>query len=540
VHRSRPVLYLPDSLPTRGPAETHPHGVPLFLPSRTVVRARELEALDFMADARYLGAIVRVGGLEWGAWQTPWCALRASEDPDVFLRECVTAMTAPMGEAAASAASVWHDAAGALERDLRAPTVDALAWLLRRGAPSATDVRAWELVDVERFRGQSEPVFQRLTQSLEMNLAQLSAVGGSVAPGGRVWFAEIFDGLQITALRARQTWHAFDAHVGFHEAALFFDDDRLPLALDAAHAAHAQTLTAGFVVQSREADYRYPLDASVGTLSGDERYLTAAHELRAFRERDTHLEETLSGRLQSVVVQDGILAGSDEALQIESTSDAPITVDFGDGSPPETGMMLSHTYAAPGIYELRVEHADDDGEPVTSYTRIASVEDERASGFSGAVISPSEASVVDRVLPAIVTGTIPADDGGAPLLVLGFAVDESGQVGPGDFISLETEPDLDPLTTRPKRVALPGVIQDQNRFFTSLALDRVVATLESTADGEQMRFSGLLSSDSAVDAVAFYAGFDEEGARELLASALGYTPETLPERLEFEVGYALE
>lgn len=69
-----------------------------------------------------------------------------------------------------------------------------------------------------------------------------------------------------------------------------------------------------------------------------------------------------------------------------------------------------------------------------------------------------------------------------------------------------------------------------------VVLDAVITLDEGTApDRRSLMIEGEMRTQDIVDLLVGVGGFDQEGARMLVADVLGYTPETLPERIDFGV-----
>ena len=56
-------------------------------------------------------------------------------------------------------------------------------------------------------------------------------------------------------------------------------------------------------------------------------------------------------------------------------------------------------------------------------------------------------------------------------------------------------------------------------------------------DRATVRLEGSLSTQAVVETIVSVGGFEPDGARAMVAQLLGFTPETLPERVPLVVAY---
>ncbi|MCZ7678509.1 MAG: hypothetical protein M5U28_06940 [Sandaracinaceae bacterium] len=90
----------------------------------------------------------------------------------------------------------------------------------------------------------------------------------------------------------------------------------------------------------------------------------------------------------------------------------------------------------------------------------------------------------------------------------------------------------------PARVEVPIV----NRSTGSVSAHIVVhdAVLSLTDASAPAVLVGQLDTEAVIEAVVAIGGFDPPGARRVVASTLGYTPDTLPARVAFRAEFTVE
>ncbi len=181
------------------------------------------------------------------------------------------------------------------------------------------------------------------------------------------------------------------------------------------------------VIRRRERGYRYhPLSrATAGGSDGtlDEnwttysyRYLNRTHHAYYYRLIDERVASLLAGG-PAVSLLDALLA-PDEALtlQLAPGGDA-VEVDFGDGDEarvaPDEGAIVTHRYDESGVYSVRARATTP--EPAVEFD-VCALNAEFATGFSGTVLAPPGAEIIEATLPNLVFGTLDSGRG-----VVGFS-----------------------------------------------------------------------------------------------------------------------
>jgi len=523
----RPVALLPDAI--RGSAVA----TPLYEPFVAADIVNDLDSMRFMNSGRFQTHLTFVGAQEWGAWHNHYCALRAPAFERYRFEQCLDDISAPLGDAANGVKVALTDLVeiqSALDGSF-----DVTTWLHTSppppyvpslGQPFWFDaVHDWGLAEVETFESAVAPRLQRFADDVDDVLYSLAVVSPLVPPHVQHLYGEIFDSVQITGLRARHARHIWSAVAGFQKSRVFFEPDPPDDLAEHIAAAREITIARKLVVAQRELRYRYPVERATGA----EQYLETLHTSadHAFLEREA--EQHIEARFQGITIPDVVLQDG-ESLQIEVADPVvgDVTVYFGDGR-ESTARTFDHSYEFPGRYKLRIL---EDREPwkVQHVTWVARVGPELATGFSGNVLDPAAANVVNMVLPSLVIAPMEPDQ-----LVLGIDVDESGRVLPHNFVVADTAPDSNPLETLPSRLVLAGVNHMFNYIFTSLVLTDMVLRMDPS--NNRFEITGQLRTFTAIRVIMDYAGFDEAGATELLAGVLGYDPDALPEQLPFLVEY---
>lgn len=227
------------------------------------------------------------------------------------------------------------------------------------------------------------------------------------------------------------------------------------------------------------------------------------------------------------------MLGPEESLQLrirdEGFEDA--SVDFGDGQTGPISSLVEHRYGTPGVYEVSVRGSVD-GEEQSFEFRVVALESESFAGLGGDVIEPEGAGLISGVTPGLVMGTL--DDA---RVAFGFATGESGTVGSENWFLADAGTE-GVFSSQPVDAVVPVVNRSTEAIMTTLPIQG--ATCLQEENGGAIDFAGDIRSDDIVQAVVAIGGFEEMGARSLLASTLGYTPETLPESLRFVFRFGAE
>jgi hypothetical protein len=475
---------------------------------------------------------------------------------DYRWQDCVRDIASSTGEAAPEVAAVLEDLVATQERDI--VYGDLVAYLV--GSDSETEIAQsvgiefhplppapgaimrWDLDQVEDFQRRIRPALERMDTDMTRLAERMRAVEAVVPESGRPFFAEILDGIEANGLRARHAAELYGALVTRREADLRFDamlrseSDRL------LGEALATTELARAVIARRETGYRYlPIERSIaGGVDGTEdmnwtvygyRYLNRTHHAFYYTRPDALAMEALAGGTEPFVLEDAMI-GPEESAKVTVVGElTSVSIDWGDGMTESGGPVIEHTYATPGFYTIAATGMRG-AERVELTAEVAVLSEEWTTGFSARVVEPADADIIEPVLPALVLG--PAGEG---RLAVGFASDEATH-----FVDARLWQRLTPnaismavFESQPARFVVPIINRMTGEVRTSVIVDEGVAH-GMTAAGP-FELTGNLSTEAVVHAIVAIGGFDERGARNVVAATLGYTAETLPSAVPFQVAF---
>jgi hypothetical protein len=528
---------------------TFDNAVPLFLPITVEARSRDLDLTAFMreGEGKLIGHHVFGTGHEWGYWQNEYCSYRMAADPEYRWRDCFADIASPSGAAAPVVQAALEDLVAIQERDFIYDP-DLLAYLVGSDPeteaaaavgvvfhplpPTPSEIMRWDAAAVETWQARIRPALTRATRDYGRIYASLKAAEAEVPEAGRPWFEEIRDGVRANELRARHALEVYGAVVGLRASRLTGSAELEADALALLQAAEATTAAAIALIHQREQGYRYqPLERSIATDDEnwtiyDYRYLGRTHQGYYYTRPDRLAREAFEGGDQdsSFELADALLA--DQPLRIQTLGGHTVDVDFGDGASESVDGTTEHAYAAPGIYTVQTR--DDEGLALEFEVAVAPAE--RWTGYTGRVVDPAGAAIIEQVLPAITLGAV--DD---RQVAVGFSMDPvAGDVAAEQLhVLLRTDGAAD-LQTVPMDVLVPIV----NRAADEQLAAVTVRGATFSVDGETVSVRGQLPTDSIVNALVAVGGFEPTGARALVASMLGFTADSLPDVLPFRVDYA--
>src|SRR5690606_28759170 len=223
------------------------------------------------------------------------------------------------------------------------------------------------------------------------------------------------DGLEMFEIRAAHQWRAYGALMRLRRSQL--ESDTGLAAEGEALLAEALTWTerAEEVVHRREAGYRYaPLERSIagGPKGGEDenwttysyRYLNRTHHVFFYREIDDRVTAAFQG-LSAMEVEDALVGPlSPMRVLVLEASLTDVSVDFGDGTVlSEVAQVAEHTYASTGTYTVTAT-ADAGGNPFELVAPVASLESIVRAGFTGTILDPAGAEIIEPVMPGLVFG----------------------------------------------------------------------------------------------------------------------------------------
>ncbi len=531
--------------------------VPLYLPITIEARDVDIQGIAFMLNGGLDGHHVFGTGHEWGYWQNEYCSFRMAMDLDYRYTDCLADIASPMGTAANEVQSVLDDMIRSQQRDLiygdilkflvgTDPETEVAASIgveFHPLPPAPLEIMSWDLDTVNKWVTRFEPELHQMETDYMAFLDRLAAVEAQVPEGGLPWFNEIRDGIEVSMLRARHARQVYGAVITLRRAQLTVNAEMETQATELLEAAKQSTADALEVIARREQGYRYqPVSRSIDggeNCDSDEnwtiykyRYLCRTHTGYYYTRIDGLVEEAMQGSSDPVAVQDALL-GDDEKLVLDVIDPglSNVSVDLGDGN-SATGTHIEHEYAASGVYDLSLT-AEKEGSPYKFTGSIAKLSTQYITGFSGKIKEPAGVSIIESVLPGLVFGPI---DGGK--LALGFSPNRQNTVGLTEWMKLNSSAADVLFDSNPADLSVPVISRSNGTIQTYILVKDGKLTLEDI-DSKAV-INGLLGVEEVVQAVVAIGGFEEEGARDMVAGFLGYTPDTLPESVPFEIEFTLQ
>jgi hypothetical protein len=554
-HQIRPLWYFPESAWWL----TFDIAVPLYLPVTIEARDRDIQGLKHMLAGKLDGHRVFGSGHEWGFWQNEYCSFRMAAELDYRWTDCLADLVAPMDKAGDVTRTVLEEAIALQERDMF--DAELIAFLVgtdqetELGAsvgihhhplpPPPALIMTYDAAQVAHHETAIEPRLQLIEEDYRALVARLSEVEGQVPDGAANFFAEIRDGLEMFEIRAAHQWRAYGAAVRLR---------RSQLEGSAAVAAEAELLLddareiterARQVVHRREAGYRYaPIERSIagGPRGGEDqnwttypyRYLNRTHHVFFYESIDERVMAAFRG-VSPIEIEDALVGpGEPMRVWVLEASLVDVTVDFGDGTVVSSVVQVAeHEYASTGAYTVTAT-GDLSGNAYALEAPVASLESIVRTGFSGVILEPAGASIIEPVMPGLVFG--PLGDG---RIAIGFSHTLSNRVSPSHWSPAELA-SSDPVLSEPlATVEIPVVIRSSETVVAHVVVHDLVLSVE--AGGEGASVLGQMDTESVVRAAVEASGgtFTEAQARTIVATTLGYSVSTLPETVPFEVRYLL-
>ncbi len=485
--------------------------VPLYLPLVTEARSRDLQAIAPMLAGGLESLRVRSNGHEWGAWQHEYCTLRMGFDVDATLARCREDLTDLLGDAAIETAEVLAALAQRQEQDLLFGGL--LPYLAGSDAdqahpqpPSPRSMLMWDLATVTAWRLGTGADLDYTAVQHDQLADRLRAVDADVTPDAASWFAEIFDGVEADALRARFAAQLFGGLAAWRYAELrnkTLEREDALARFAAAAVTHQQLLT---VTKRRELDYRYaPIDRAAGV----GRYLEPARFAHFYASLTERAAVGMRART-SIQLSDVLLLPDETA--VVSIDDPLVSALAALPAVPQT----------PGAFVLSAP-GERDGQPFLFESTVFRVTEEWDSGYTGKAVIPEGLSLVNPFFPNVVVGRLGPEE-----IVFGAGRDESGAV-PLDAWSRMTCEQTEGmvLDCAADLAALPILNRDSGLFIESLlVLDAVVQLPE---DSNLLTVAGIVPVSAVIEAGMAAVGFPEKDTISVIATLLGYTAETLPD-----------
>jgi len=534
--------------------------VPLFLAPATI-DAREVD-LDVLGDLAstsdeqtngLYGHHLFTSGQEWGYWMIDWCTSVMTWRRGTRTFDCVSEV-ARLFDGGDVVREVLLDVAERQAVEMRDPEIirylvgsdDETEIAFRAGivfhplplAPSEIVLLSDD--GVAALESASLAPLRVIRDTYAADTARLRALlPRNVVHTRARLLREIADGLEMYGLRAAHAVVVIETALALRVALAEGSLEQVGAASEGVDAARAITDAARLVVRAREAEYRYP-DAL--TIDGDEpgtegavpnktiypyRYLSRTHRMFYWVRPDDQLAALFGEGLELVSPNRRVMTlGTTLDVGLLADEVSGLSVDWGDG---EANSEETHVYAAQGAYAWTLDatlptaavHHEDD----------AFVVSERHAFRKGRlrVQQPSGAAAIEGLLPGAVVGlgTFDGED------VLVFGVDEA----PVDDIA-EVRATKDKLVVRARNgltSETADLALDLEGVGAVVVKDATIAIVldDARPNGSFLDITGTLLTDDIVALLVSVGGFDETGARQLVASLLEYTVETLPPDVPF-------
>jgi hypothetical protein len=530
--------------------------VPLYLAPATIEardhdiqRLRPYLAAGDDAPTGVYGHHLFTSGQEWGYWMIDYCTARMAWDAGPGWAGCIDHVAGSFA-GGAELGAVLREVARRQVDDVRDPDVlrmlvgsdDETEAAARAGVvlhplpPLPADVLDWDDATVAAFAARSLDPLAGMASAYEGWAARVEALLPMQSDDQAPWVREVRDGLQIMALRARHADVVYRTAIALRDAIGAGDVAAAERAATGVDQAAAITTAAAAIVAAREQDYRYvPALQTDGDEPGTRgavpnrtiypyRVLSRTHRLHAWRRPDGQLAAMFGEGLDLVTVSDRVLLeGTPLAITVIADRLSMVTVGWGDGVVVDT--LAPHTYRAQGVYGWSLDAVHAGG--VIQHRDVAAVVARRlrfpASGLS--VVAPDGAEIVENLLPGFEIGL--GTDGAGDFLVIG-RLDGPATVSAQGSIA-----------RRPRDGAVSGPLDLPVELdgVGSLTIHAAVVTVTGGIGPDQrgLEVQGELATDELVARLVDVGGFDERGARELIAGILGYTVDTLPARVPFTV-----
>lgn len=537
---------------------TFDNQIPLYLPITIEARDRDIQGIKHMLEGKLIGHRSFGTGHEWGYWQNEYCSLRLSMDVNYRYTDCLADITYPMGPAAAEVQEVMENLILQQENEMiygnilrylvgTDPETEAAASVgvvFHPLPPSPTKIMSWTAEEVDSWIATEGAELQQMERNYNTLVAQLDDAAQLVPEDGRTWFDEIYDSVQINGLRARHQYMVYGSLVYFRKAQLELSEDLNAQAKEMLSEARKTTESALETIHRREESFRYkPIERAIGggeECNADDNWSTypfrvhcRTHTAYYWTRIDRLAEEVILATDKSLTIKDVVLI-PEEALELEIVDPAlsNVQVNFGDGE-SDSGNSITHQYSAPGIYQLEIT-ADNNGEDFEYSTEIAVLSEKIITGFSGKIVNPDGMSIVESVMPGLVFGFA-----GENKPVLAYTASHGNYVLPGRFTELTMNESDKLFDGSSEYLYVPIISKSDEAVVSTITIFDGNAALQNSDSNVQI--TGMISIESVIQAVVTVGGgaFDEDGARRMVASFLGYTPETLPEAVAFLIEYKL-
>lgn len=527
--------------------------VPLYLAPVTLeARTKDLEVLgdlwveDEARTTGLRGHNLFTSGQEWGYWLIDYCVSKMVWDRSSHAA-CLDDVTARFARGAELRA-VLAEVETRQVTELRDPEI--IRFLV--GSDDETEIALQAGIDFHPLPPRPADVLgwdDTRAAELRASIARLAALGADYQGlADRVaatlpdqderqtpWVREIDDGLRVLGLRAAHAAEVYATTLALRAALQAGDLAAVNAAAEGLDRARAVTEAARTVVRARERDYRYP---PALTIAGDEpgtrgaidngtvypyRYLGRTHRLFYWTRPDDQLAALFGEGLEAVAPR-ARMVRRDEALGLRllARDVADLRVDWGDGTVTTT--TAPHVYGRDGLFDWSLDARSTTG-VIHHDDRVARVERHLlfAKG-SLKVERPLGGAAIEGLLPGFGVGL---GDDGAPFWVMGQVEGSEPIEARGTLL-------------RRDRTGNAAAAGDLVLVLRGVGQVTVHGAQMSVADGSgpearELVVEGIMVVQEVIDLLVSVGGFEPVGARALVASVLGFTPESLPAQMPFTI-----
>jgi len=547
--------------------------VPVFLPITIYNRWYDIQILKPLLNEGLMGHKMFTTGHEWGYWMQDYLVGKLHWNPDLHWVEIMEEWTDLMGEAGDVVLDVLVDMAlyqydtltlyeradggkGLMRYMAGEDMLDELGQFIGyyghdmkipfSSIMDMDDTQIGQFIDIDMAG------IMAMAQQYDDYLLQLALVEADVTQEAASWFREIYDGTEINGLRARHIYELYMAVINYRDYVNTSNPDSLVAAWEAMDAAEEITEQALEVIAGRESDYRYPLEWGItGGITPETeeengttyryRVWTKTHLAFYWTRRNIQARNILEGTdlftsgfyVEPVIDDPGTLLN----LHYPNVEGVTASIDYGDTNSGDENDTTHDYGAGTGCWEL-VADIVTPGYPDVHYTSaVGRVEQKYSTDGTFNLITPDDdlvETVLSALFPTFYMGLSPTascvvvaedangDDAadGITSKVLPLTVWDGAnmEAGPADISAYLALPAGDVIYFE-----VPG-----RNYSISSGVAGGVLTSPITMTGE-------LRIDSIIEILVATGSFGESDARNFLADLLGYTPETLPEYLPFEV-----
>lgn len=522
--------------------------VPLYLaPVSLEARDHDLQTLgpylqgDNSSPTGVIGHKAFTSGQEWGYWLIDYCTARMTWDTSLGWVGCIDYVT-QVFENGDALRDLIVEVGNAQVDPMRDPNLismfvgsdDSTETALLAGIvfhplpPKPADVLGWADDKVADFTANTLDRLPALADQYSGWADRADAIAAAQDDTHGTWVREIADSLRITGLRAAHAHEIYTTALALRAAINAHDYTAVDAAAAGVDKAKAITEQARTIVQRREAEYRYPLALStvgdeVGTAGAipnatiyPYRYLSRTHRLFYWTRPDDQLSALFGF---DVVAPSARMIHPAAPLTIAVTAMVTdLAIAWGDGA--TSTMLEPHTYAAEGLYAWTLDALQTGGGVIhhEDQVGVAATIEEFPKG-SITINQPMGGSLIAGLLPGF---TIGLGNDGSDFTLVGQLDTMTDEITNGSIVRRTGTADL------PVRLAGLGSL---TIYGAAIAVS-----------GDTLTITGQISTDEIIQLVITAGGFDPDGARQIVASTLGYTVDSLPAKVDFNAtapGHAL-